>query len=152
LEAYWSSLKDLLPEAFKGKENCKEHCNKIRKKPTIGIGKNRTKKNIKENGEEKRKYLLLTALGIYAVHRLARDILHSAIKEGIDFRRTEFLKEKLGPIEAFDWEAKTSPLSALGGMKGVSRAYELLSTVLGYKKDNPVAEQSLGSYTVESHQ
>jgi DGQHR domain-containing protein len=151
LEAYWSSLKDLLPEAFKSEENCKENGFQIRKKPTVGIGRNRAKKNNKENRKQERKYLLLSALGIYAVHKLARDILHSAIKEDIDFRQAESLKERLEPIEAFDWEAKTSPLSALGGMKGVSRAYELLSTVLGYDKDNPVAGQSLEDYTVASH-
>lgn len=152
LEAYWSSLKELLPEAFKGEEKCKEHCSEIRKKPTIGIGKNRIKKSRKENGERERKYLLLTALGIYALHRLARDVLHLAIKKGIDFKRTEFLKEKLEPIRAFEWEAKTSPLSALGGMKGVSRAYELLFTALSLEKDNPVVDQSLGSQTAQGQQ
>jgi len=78
--------------------------------------------------------------------------LHSVIKEGSDFRREEILKEKLKPIQSFDWRAKTSPLSTLGGMKGVSKAYELLSAFLFQEKETPVAKQSLRSYIEESHQ
>ena len=152
LEAYWSSLRELFPEAFENKENCKVDCNKIGKKPATGIGKNRSKKNAQRNEKEERKYLLLTALGIFTVHRLARDLLHSAIKEGIDFRRAELLKEKLSPIKSFDWNAKTSPLSALGGMKGVSKAYELIEAYFDQGKNLPPTGQSLTNYMKESHQ
>jgi len=87
--------------------------------------------------------LLLTALGIHSVHRLAKDVLYSAIREGIDFRRAEILKEKLKAIRFFDWRAETSPLSALGGMKGVSKAYDILSDVLSIEKYSPITQQPL---------
>lgn len=156
LEAYWSSLRDLLPEAFGNKENCREDSsNKIDKRISMGIRRKRGKENRKEDSREDNKeerYLLLTALGIYSVHWLAKDILHSAILEGIDFRRKELLKEKLNPIKSFDWKAKTSPLSALGGMKGVSKAYYVLSAEFAQANETPTAKRSLESYTEESHQ
>ena len=71
---------------------------------------------------------------MYTVHRIARDGLHSALKVGRDYKNVEFIKEKISPLESFDWEAKTSPLSALGGMKGVSKAYDLISDLVGQEK------------------
>jgi DGQHR domain-containing protein len=114
LEAFWSSLKDLLPEAFDAK-----------------IEKN---------------FMLLKALGIYSIHWIARDILQSTIKEGLNFKETEVLKEKLAPIRSFDWNTKTSPLSALGGMKGANRAHELLSSIINHSGTRQMPEQTLGDY------
>ena len=91
-------------------------------------------KKDKEKSRDDVKYLLLSALGIYVVHRVARDLFHSAIKEGIDYKEKEYFARKLNPIKSFDWRAKTSPLAALGGMTGVSRAYDLLSMTLGQEK------------------
>lgn len=146
LEAYWSSLRALFPKVFESKEKPKENGEKFGRRFSSNIGRKTDAMKIKNQKDEK-KYLLLTAIGIYSVNRLAKDILHSAIKEGIDFRQDKLLKEKLGPLKSFDWEAK---LSALGGMKGVSRAYELLSMVLTPCKDSDKAEQPLRKYTEES--
>jgi len=147
LENYWSSLKELLPEAFESKQKPREEEEFGRRfKSNIGRKAKKTEsKNAKK--EEDTKYLLLTALGIYTVHRLARDVLHSAIKEGINFRQSGFFKEKLNPIRSFDWTAKNSPLSALGGMKGVSKAYDLLSEVMGQEKYPSRPEKPLETYS-----
>jgi len=53
------------------------------------------------------RYLLLSALGIYTIHKIARDLLHSAIKEGSDYTQKKFFEKKLQPIRKFDWNAKT---------------------------------------------
>jgi DGQHR domain-containing protein len=150
LQAYWSVFREFLPEAFKSKEEGKDKSVKFGKRFPSNIGKKNGKTESKEDGKKEKKYLLLTSLGIHSVHRIARDILHSAIQEAIDFRREELLKEKLMPIKSFDWNAATSRLSALGGMKGVSKAYELLSAVLGQENGVPIAEQSLGNYIAKS--
>jgi len=114
LEAYWSSLRDLLPEAFDV----------------------RTEKG----------YMLLKALGVYSIHWLARDIFQLTVKQGFDFKQVEILKEKLTPIKSFDWDVKTSPLSALGGMKGASKAHELLLSTLNCDKDTLLDKQTLQNY------
>jgi DGQHR domain-containing protein len=127
LEAYWSSLRTLLPEAFESKKvDCREDCEEFGKRFRSNIGKKANDKNNKEDVQNGKKYLLLTSLGIHSLHRLAKDILHLTIAEGTDFRSAEVLRDKLNPIRSFNWSAKTSPLSALGGMKGVSKAYGLL--------------------------
>jgi DGQHR domain-containing protein len=114
LETYWSSLKDLLPEAF-----------------DAGTGRN---------------YMLLKALGIYSIHWLARDILRSTIQEGADFKRKEVLMSKLSPIKSFDWDTKTSPLSALGGMKGATKAHELLLSLLDNSNRTTAEKQTLRDF------
>ena len=149
LDAYWSSLKELIPEAFEGKEKPRENGEEFGKRFSSNIGKKNVKKENKE--DRKKKYLLLTALGIYTVHRLARDLLHSVARENADFKRSEFLKERLSSIKSFNWNAETSPLSALGGMKGVSKAYDLLSETVGLEKYFPIVDQSLESFTKEKH-
>jgi len=147
LENYWSSLKELLPEAFESKQKRREDGEEFGRRYSSNIGRKANKIESKNATEEGKKYLLLTALGIYTVHRLARDMLHSAIKEGIDFRQSGFLKEKLNLIKSFNWTAKNSPLSALGGMKGVSKAYDLLSEVVGQEKYPTSSEKLLGTYS-----
>jgi hypothetical protein len=49
-----------------------------------------------------------------------------------------FYRQMLTPLRSFDWKASSSPLSALGGMKGVSKAYELLSQQLQLKDAEPL--------------
>jgi len=129
LEAYWTALRALFPEAFKSKEKPKENGEKFGRRFSANIGKKPEKERAEKENDEKR-YLLLTALGVYAINRLAKDILDSFIKGGLDFRRAEILKKELEPLKSFEWEAKDSKLSALGGMKGVGRAYSLLSEIV----------------------
>lgn len=146
LEAFWSAFKTLVPDAFEGPEQRRQDREEFGRRYSSNIGKKSGERKKEKNEKDERRCLLLTALGIYAVHRLARDLLHVAIKERIDFRQAGFLKEKLSPIKSFDWKTKTSPLSALGGMKGVGKAYDLLSEVLGQEKYSPNVEKSLEAY------
>jgi DGQHR domain-containing protein len=114
LEAYWSSLKNLLPEAFDA----------------------RTEKD----------YMLLKALGVYSIHWLAKDILEWCHKRDLDIRQIEVLKRMLAPIKSFDWGVTTSPLSALGGMKGASKAHDLLLFALNHTEGIVPEKQTLQNY------
>jgi DGQHR domain-containing protein len=80
-----------------------------------------------------REYMLLKALGVYSLHWLAKDIFQMCLKQALDFRETEVLKGILIPLKSFDWNIKTSPLSALGGMKGAGRAHEILLETFNQK-------------------
>jgi hypothetical protein len=73
-----------------------------------------------------RDYMLLKALGVYSLHWLAKDVFQACRVQSLDFREAKVLKSILMPLGSFDWSTKTSPLSALGGMKGASRAHEIL--------------------------
>jgi DGQHR domain-containing protein len=73
-----------------------------------------------------RDYMLLKALGVYSLHWLAKDVFQACRVQSLDFREANVLKNILTPLKSFDWSTKTSPLSALGGMKGASRAHEIL--------------------------
>jgi DGQHR domain-containing protein len=105
LRAYWTALKDLIPEAFDKK----------------------TEKN----------YMTLKALGMTSLNWVARDILQICLKASYEFKQVDTLERLLAPIKSLDWSTKTSPLSGLGGMKGVSRAYDLLIRTL-FQKTLPV--------------
>lgn len=150
LEAFWSAFKTLIPEAFEGQEKHRQDGEEFGKRFSSNIGKKSDDRKNKKDEKGDKKNLLLTALAIYAVHRIARDLLHAATKQKIDFRQPSFLKEKLSPIKSFDWKTKTSPLSALGGMKGVGKAYDLLSEILGQERYSPSLEKSLGNYSENS--
>jgi DGQHR domain-containing protein len=150
LEAYWSALKNLIPQALENPGKCKEDREEFGRRFSSNIGRKSNEKKDKEKSKDNGKYLLLSALGIYVVHRLARDLLHLAIKEGIDCKEKEYFTRRLNPIKSFDWRAKTSPLSALGGMNGVSKAYDLLSEVVGQEKNSTILEKPLRTYSKES--
>ena len=127
-------------------EKRKEDGEEFGRRFSSNIGRKTNEKKNRERSKEHERYLLLSALGIYVIHRIARDFLHSAIKDGIDYKQKEYFKKKLDPIKSFDWRAKTSPLAALGGMKGVSKAYDLLSEVIGQEKYSTTSEKPLGVY------
>ncbi len=129
LEAYWLALKELFPQELEPHETQKELKEEFGHRFASNIGR-KAKKDCGKKRAEKEKYLLLSALGVYVVHRIAKDVLHAALQQGVNYREKEFFIKELDPIKSFDWSAKTSTLSALGGMKGVSKAYELLSQQL----------------------
>lgn len=127
LEAYWSTIKDIVPQAFKEKES-KRNGEEFGRRFALNIN-DKTNKN-KTSKENQEKYLLLTSLGVFTLHRIARDILHSIISKSNNFNQAESIKQVVEPLRSFDWKANSSPLSALGGMKGVSKAYDLLKATL----------------------
>jgi len=82
-----------------------------------------------------REYMLLKALGVYSLHWLAKDIFQECLRQNCDYGKTENLKLKLMGLSSFDWHISTSPLSALGGMKGASKAHDLLLGALNQEKE-----------------
>jgi DGQHR domain-containing protein len=147
LEALWEALRILLPEAFE-REKTKTVQEEFGKRFAPNIGKLAHAKNRRQNIQRtKPRYLLLSALGIYTVHKIARDLLHSAIKDGADYKRKEFFEKKMYQICKFDWNANTSPLVALGGMKGVSKAYDLLSEIIGQERYSANLTKTLENFT-----
>jgi len=96
-----------------------------------------------------REYMLLKALGVYSLHWLAIDVFQACLKQGLDFGKAETLTPMLAPLKSFDWHVKTSPLSGLGGMKGVNRAYDLLITTINQKIEITDTKQTLQNYLVD---
>jgi len=93
-----------------------------------------------------REYMILKALGLYSLHWTAKDVFRACLKQGIDFRQKRILLDILAPLRSFDWSVKTSSLSALGGMKGASRAHDLLVEVLdnfAQNDNSPVTEDAI---------
>jgi DGQHR domain-containing protein len=93
-----------------------------------------------------KEYMLLKALGVYSLHWLARDVFQTCLKQGNDFGKSETLKPILGPLRSFDWYVKTSPLSGLGGMKGASKAHDLLLRTLCQNTGLEDDKQTLRNY------
>lgn len=85
------------------------------------------------DSESYRNNMLLKALGIYSLNWLAKDVLHICIKQNYDLGDSETLKKLLRPLKSFDWNTQTSPLSSLGGMKGVDKAHDILLATIDYK-------------------
>jgi len=96
-----------------------------------------------------REYMLLKALGIYSLHWLAKDVFQVCLKQALDFREKEILKSILMPLKSFDWNTKTSSLSALGGMKGASRAHEILLETFNQKTAPIQGKQTLQGYLID---
>jgi len=94
-------------------------------------------------------YMLLKALGVYSLHWLAKDVFQTCLKQGFDFRDVEVLKPLLMPLKSFNWSTKTSPLSALGGMKGASKAHELLLEAFSQKIEITDDKQTLQSFLTD---
>jgi len=116
LRAYWTTLRDLFPQAFEKK-----------------IDKD---------------YMLLKALGVHCLHWLARDVFQVCLREARDFNEPEVLKTILMPLKSFDWYRETSPLSGLGGLKGASRAYNMLLETIGRGAELLGDKQTLHNYLV----
>jgi DGQHR domain-containing protein len=132
LEAYWLAIRGITPQAFKDSKEARLTGEEFGRRFSSNINDKARKSDMYKQLSQR--YLLLTALGVHALHRLARDLLHIAIRKGISPFDVEFYKQTLDPLKCFDWNSKSSPLSALGGMKGVSKAYELLSNIIAQEK------------------
>jgi len=79
-----------------------------------------------------RGYMVLKALGLYSLHWLAYDILMKCMESGLDYDDEATLEKMLSLLKLFDWTTKASPLSLLGGMKGVKEAHRLLLEALNF--------------------
>jgi len=77
--------------------------------------------------------MLLKALGLYSLNWLAKDVFNIYLERGYDFGDIETLKKLLKSLKSFDWSTQTSPLSSLGGMKGVDKAHDMLLGIFNKK-------------------
>jgi len=81
--------------------------------------------------ETAKDYMILKALGLHTLNWVAYDILRKCKNEGLNCFDEEVIGKMLEPLKSFDWTTKTSPLSTLGGMKGVNEAHRILLETLG---------------------
>jgi DGQHR domain-containing protein len=89
--------------------------------------------------------MLLKALGVYSLHWLAKDIFQDCLKQNCDYANSDNIHQLIQHLSSFDWDVRTSPLSAMGGMKGVSKAHDLLLLAIHQQQTFP-EKQTLGNY------
>jgi len=94
------------------------------------------------DNETYKKHMLLKALGLYSLNWLAKDVLDICLERGYNLGDIETLKKLLRPLKSFDWNTQTSPLSSLGGMKGVDRAHDILRGILDKEFSLPEDKQA----------
>ena len=91
-------------------------------------------------------YMLLKALGVYSLNWVGKDLFHMCLKRDRDFTDKALLKTLLSPLNSFDWNVQTSPLSSFGGVKGASRAHDLLLKIINQQVKISDQAQTLQSY------
>ncbi len=91
-------------------------------------------------------YMLLKALGVYSLNWIGKDLFQICLKRGWDFADKAILKKMLNPLESFDWNTQTSPLSSFGGVKGARRAHELLLDIIDQQTKISDKAQTLQGY------
>jgi DGQHR domain-containing protein len=96
-----------------------------------------------------REYMILKALGVYSLHWLAKDVFRACLKRDLNFADAETLRSILIPLKSFDWSAKTSPLSGLGGMKGANKAHDLLLATINGRVEIANDKQTLHDYMMK---
>jgi hypothetical protein len=74
--------------------------------------------------------MLLKSLGLHTLNWIACDVLNTCKDEELNFFDEEIIGQILEPLKAFDWTTKTSPLAALGGMKGVNEAHRIITEAM----------------------
>jgi len=77
-----------------------------------------------------REYMILKAIGVYCLNWLASDIFTICYRNGYSLDDEKILEDLLKPLRLIDWKNQTSPLSALGGMKGARKGYDILRKTL----------------------
>ena len=68
-----------------------------------------------------RRFVLLRSLAVYAMSEVAAHVFELCAAEGGDFSEDQ-MRLFLSPIAHFDWRLDSSPLRALGGLKGSKEA------------------------------
>lgn len=82
------------------------------------------------DSKEWKEYMLLKAIGVYCLNWLALDIFKNCKNVVSYCDEEEKMTKMVEPIGVFDWKRQTSPLSALGGLKGARQGYEKLRACL----------------------
>ena len=137
LDAFWSALNELFPDEFGIEVN--------QASPEEFGRRYKTNINVKNKGKAPvaEKTLFFTSLSIHTLHKIARDLLQDQIKKGTQLDDSKLFTTSLSSLRSFDWKAKSSSLSALGGMKGVSKAYDVLSEIIGQAKYSSSQEKKI---------
>jgi len=91
-------------------------------------------------------FMLLKALGVYSLNWIGKDLFRICLKRDGDFTDEATLKALLNPLKSFDWNVQTSPLSSFGGVKGASRAHDLLLEIINHKTKIRDEAQTLRGY------
>jgi DNA sulfur modification protein DndB len=91
-------------------------------------------------------HMLLKALGVYSLNWIGKDLFHICLKRDYNFADKVILKALLSPLESFDWNVQTSPLSSFGGVKGASRAHGLLLGIINQQIKIKDEAQTLQGY------
>lgn len=91
-------------------------------------------------------YMLLKALGVYSINWVGKDLFHICLKRDLDFTDEAILEKLLKPLQPFDWNVQTSPLSSFGGIKGASRAHDLLLNLINRQTKISNEAQTLQGY------
>ncbi|MDH7511239.1 MAG: DGQHR domain-containing protein [Methanolinea sp.] len=80
-----------------------------------------------------KEFLLLRVVSIYALHSLANDIYTWSLIHKLEPNDISSIKKFIEPLKEFSWDKQNSPLSLLGGGKGVRKAHEILLKFLSDK-------------------
>ncbi len=96
--------------------------------------------------ETSKGYMLLKALGVYSLNWIGKDLFKMCLERDFDFKDKEILKTLLSPLECFDWNVQTSPLSNFGGVKGASRAHDLFLEIINQQTKIRDGEKTLQVY------
>ena len=82
-----------------------------------------------------RNYLLLKAIGIYTLNFLAVDYINLCNEMNLDFIEESNILKFVNKMKGFNWTKESSPLTGLGGMKGVREARKnLIDYITNNKK------------------
>ena len=79
-----------------------------------------------------KEYMLLKAIGVYCLNWLADNLFGICLQHDYNYCDEEALGKLIEPLRYFDWKNETSPFSALGGMKGARKGYDILLETLNY--------------------
>ncbi len=97
-------------------------------------------------GPALKSYLILRALGVYALNYLANDVFNwITSKGGLALPTKAQVASYLRFLAGFNWERTTSPLAGLGGLAGVKRAHKALLQYM-HDKGLPEAGDALKTY------
>lgn len=90
--------------------------------------------------DKQKEYLLLRVVSIYALNSLANNVFNWASNQNLEPNDKTSILKFIDPLKDFDWTKENSPLSLLGGGKGVKKAHEI---VIKYLADKGVEDAKI---------
>lgn len=83
--------------------------------------------------DKQKEFLLLRVVSIYALHSLANNIYSWSLVHELEPSDISSIRKFIEPLKEFNWDKDKSPLSMLGGGKGVRKAHEIILKFLAEK-------------------